>query len=170
MRQLATIEAVRATTLVATPTGAADFLARLHMEFLVDPLELELRRLVLAGEIADPVTYRHLAAEFGAAVSYLYLDPVFGVGLAAGDATDSEVGLDPVQPGLLAAAPLTEDRLLDLSADGRTSRRREGRTRATAHLALAVRRHGGAHRRGGRADPGDEGPSRTEPHCRRPSC
>ena len=120
MRQLATIEAVRATTLVATPTGAADFLARLHMEFLVDPLELELRRLVLAGEIADPVTYRHLAAEFGAAVSYLYLDPVFGVGLAAGDATDSEVGLDPVQPGLLAAAPLTEDRLLDLSeTDGR---------------------------------------------------
>jgi hypothetical protein len=120
MRLLAAIEAVRATALVATPTGAADFLARLHMEFLVDPLDLELRHLVLAGEIADPATYRHLAAEFGAAVSYLYLDPVFGTGLAAGDATDPEVGLDPVQPGLLAAAPLAEDRLLDLSAaDGR---------------------------------------------------
>ena len=120
MRLLAAIEAVRATTLVTTPTGAADFLARLHMEFLVDPLELELRRLVVVGEIADPVTYRHLASEFGAAVSYLYLDPVFGVGLASGDATDPEVGLDPVQPGLLAAAPLAEDRLLDLSAaDGR---------------------------------------------------
>lgn len=120
MRLLAAIEAVRATTLVATPTGAADFLARLHMEFLVDPLELELRRLILAGEIADPVTYRHLAAEFGAAVSYLYLDPVFGTGLAAGDAADPGAGLDPVQDGLLAAAPLAEDRLLDLTvADGR---------------------------------------------------
>jgi phenylacetate-CoA ligase len=120
MRLLAAIEAVRATALVATPTGAADFLARLHMEFLVDPLDLELRHLVLAGEIADPATYRHLAAEFGAAVWYLYVDPVFGTGLAAGDATDAEAGLDPVQPGLLAAAPFAEDRLLDLgAADGR---------------------------------------------------
>ena len=120
MRLLAAIEAVRATTLVATPTGIADFLARLHMEFLVDPLDLELRHLVLVGEIADPITYRHLATEFGATVSYLYLDPVFGTGLAAGDATDPAVGLDPAQPGLLAAAPLAEDRLLDLSApDGR---------------------------------------------------
>ena len=123
MRLLAAIEAVRATTLVATPTGAADFLARLHMEFLVDPLELELRRLVLAGEIADPITCRHLAAEFGATVSYLYLDPVFGTGLAAGDATDPAAGLDSAQPGLLAAAPLAEDRLLDLSA---ADRRPEG--------------------------------------------
>lgn len=120
MRLLAAIEAVRATTLVTTPTGAADFLARLHMEFLVDPLDLELRRLVLAGEIADHATYRHLAAEFGAPVSYLYVDPVFGTALAAGDATDPAASLDPVQPGLLAAAPLTADRLLDLGAeDGR---------------------------------------------------
>jgi hypothetical protein len=120
MRLLAAITAVRATTLVATPTGAADFLARLHMEFLVDPLDLELGRLILTGEIADAVTYRHLAAEFGAAMSYLYLDPVFGVGLAAADATEPEISLEPVQPGLLAVAPLGEDRLLDLSAaDGR---------------------------------------------------
>jgi hypothetical protein len=139
MRLLAAIEAVRATALVATPTGAADFLARLHMEFLVDPLDLELRHLVLAGEIADLATCRHLAAEFGAAVSYLYLDPVFGTGLAAGDATDPEAGLDPVQPGLLAAAPLAEDRVLDLSTvDGHPhSGRAELVLRPTWHSQFA---------------------------------
>jgi phenylacetate-CoA ligase len=50
-------------------------------------------------------------------VSYLYVDPVFGAGLAAGDAADPAVGLDPVQPGLLSAAPLAEDRLLELGAE-----------------------------------------------------
>ena len=60
----------------------ADFLARLHMEFLVDPLDLELRLLVLTGEIADARTYAHLAKEFGAEVVELFTDPVTSVPVA----------------------------------------------------------------------------------------
>ena len=45
------VETVGATTLVITPTGAMDLLARLHLEFLLDPLDLGLRTIVLTGEI-----------------------------------------------------------------------------------------------------------------------
>ena len=54
MRLLRAIRSVEPTTLVMTPCGAADLLARLHLEFLVDPQELGLRRLVVLGEIAEP--------------------------------------------------------------------------------------------------------------------
>lgn len=104
MRLLAVLRAVGATALVATPTGAMDLLARLHLEFLVDPLDLGLRRIVLTGEIASPGTARHLAAEFDAEVTELYTDPVFGLPAATGPFT-------PVRPDLLALAPLDSDEL-----------------------------------------------------------
>jgi hypothetical protein len=114
MRLLAALEAVRATVLVATPTGAADFLARLHMEFLADPLDLELRTIVLVGEISDLRTYRHLASEFGARVQQVYVDPVLGTALGSRDATDSAAPLELVRPGLVSLAPLAEDRALEV--------------------------------------------------------
>lgn len=80
-RLLAAIRAVRPTTLVVTPTGAADLLARLHLEFLVDPMELGLQRLLVVGEIVSDATLRHLASEFEAEVVQLWSDPVLGVGL-----------------------------------------------------------------------------------------
>ncbi|MFI6325974.1 hypothetical protein ACIBG8_51245 [Nonomuraea sp. NPDC050556] len=73
---------VKATTLVATPTGAMDFLARLHLEFLLDPLDLGLRHLVLTGEIATKRTMSHLANEFEAKVTEVYADPFTGAALA----------------------------------------------------------------------------------------
>lgn len=105
MRLLTVLEAVRASVLVATPTGAADFLARLHLEFLVDPLDLELRQLVLTGEISDARTYAHLAKEFGAEVVELYTDPVTTVPVAHRRPASSAV-LTETRPGLLHLLPL----------------------------------------------------------------
>ena len=108
MRLFQTLRALGATVLVATPTGAMDLLARLHLEFLVDPLDLGLRRILLTGEIASPGTHRHLAAEFDAEVVEVYTDPVRGVPVA----TARDGLLEPVRPGLLGLAPLTADTLL----------------------------------------------------------
>jgi len=109
MRLLRVLENVRASVLVATPTGAADFLARLHMEFLVDPLDLELRLLVLTGEIADARTYAHLAKEFGAEVVELWTDPVTSVPLAHRRPAEADE-LTETRPGLLHTVPATGDR------------------------------------------------------------
>lgn len=95
---------VGATVLVATPTGAADLLARLHLEFLADPLDLGLRMIVLTGEIPSPGTHAHLAAEFGARVAEVYTDPMFGVPLACDEG--------PVGEDLLGLAALDADTLL----------------------------------------------------------
>ncbi len=105
MRLLAVLRALGATALVATPTGAMDLLARLHLEFLVDPLDLGLRRIVLTGEIPSPGTARHLAAEFEAEVTELYTDPVFGLPAA----TVTGAALTPLRPDLLTLAALTHD-------------------------------------------------------------
>jgi phenylacetate-CoA ligase len=110
MRLHQALARVAATTLVITPTGAMDLLARLHLEFLVDPLDLGLRTLVLTGEIASPGCAAHLAAEFGARVVEVYTDPVFGMPLAWGDAPGEP--LAPVAEGVLGLAPLDADRSL----------------------------------------------------------
>ena len=99
MRLHRALTVVAATTLVTTPTGAADLLARLHLEFLADPLDLGLRTIVLTGEIASPGTVDHLAAEFGARVVEVYTDPVFGVPLG------EEVGLAALDDDVLLSAP-----------------------------------------------------------------
>lgn len=105
------LERVRATTLVTTPSGAMDFLARLHLEFLLDPLDLELRHILLLGEIASPDVHAQLAAEFAASVVELYADPFHGVPLATRE--PSAPALTPVREGLLGLAPLDKDALLD---------------------------------------------------------
>ncbi|MFC3999433.1 hypothetical protein ACFOVU_26210 [Nocardiopsis sediminis] len=110
MRLLRTLEAVGATALAITPTGAMDLLARLHLEFLADPLDLGLRRLLLVGEITGEATRRHLAAEFGAEVTDLFTDPLLHVAIA--HRGPGEPGFTPAAPGLLGLAPLAEDTLL----------------------------------------------------------
>jgi hypothetical protein len=105
MRLLAVLREVGATALVTTPTGAMDLLARLHLEFLVDPLDLGLRRIVLTGEIPSPGTARHLAGEFDAVVTELYTDPVFGLPAA----TVADGFLEPLRPDLLTLAALATD-------------------------------------------------------------
>ncbi|TDD11354.1 hypothetical protein E1292_05370 [Nonomuraea deserti] len=111
MRLHHALSALKATTLVSTPTGAMDFLARLHLEFLLDPLDLSLRTIVLTGEIASKRTIGHLAGEFGARVTEVLASPFGGTALAWRAAEDDP--LTPLAGGLLAPAPLTKD---DLSA------------------------------------------------------
>lgn len=109
MRLLAAIRAHAPNVWITTPTGALDFLARLYLEFNVDPMELELERILLVGEIGSPGTERRLASEFEASVSGLYCDPLFGVALAcAPDGAWTTPGDDA-----LALAPLERDEPLD---------------------------------------------------------
>ncbi|GAA4626203.1 hypothetical protein GCM10023196_033450 [Actinoallomurus vinaceus] len=105
------LEAVRATTLIATPTGAMDLLARLHLEFLLDPLDLGLRHILLTGEMPSPGAYGQLASEFEAEVGELYADPFFGLPTAYRSARDT--AYTPAREGLLGVAPLGKDVLLE---------------------------------------------------------
>jgi phenylacetate-CoA ligase len=82
MRLLAVLRALRPRVWMTTPQGALDLLARLYLEFNVDPMELELERIVLVGEIASAGAHRRLADEFEADVADLYCDPFFGAALA----------------------------------------------------------------------------------------
>lgn len=107
MRLYHALSALRATTLVATPTGAMDFLARLHLEFLLDPLDLGLRNIVLTGEIASKRTLGHLAGEFAARVTEVYSSPFGGTALAWRAAEDDP--LTPLADGVLDLAALTKD-------------------------------------------------------------
>ncbi|WP_052424350.1 hypothetical protein [Nonomuraea candida] len=109
MRLHHALTALKATTLVATPTGAMDFLSRLHLEFLLDPLDLGLRSIVLTGEIAARRTLGHLAGEFGARVTEVLASP-FGGGALAWRAAEDEP-LRPLAEGLLGLAALGKDEL-----------------------------------------------------------
>ncbi|RJL26582.1 hypothetical protein [Bailinhaonella thermotolerans] len=101
------LEAMRANTLVITPTGAMDFLARLHLEFLLDPLDLGLRTIIVTGEIASRRTLAHLASEFEARVVEAYSCPFTGVPLAWRDAEDAP--LTPFAADRLGLAALGKD-------------------------------------------------------------
>ncbi|GAB3673993.1 hypothetical protein GCM10027589_43950 [Actinocorallia lasiicapitis] len=101
------LEQTRADVLITTPSGAMDFLARLHLEFLLDPLDLELKRIFLVGEIPTQNWVRQLETEFEAKVVQLFADPFFGVPVAYGPS------LTPVRDGLLAVAPLDKDATVD---------------------------------------------------------
>ncbi|MEZ0072365.1 hypothetical protein [Planotetraspora sp. GP83] len=100
---------VGATTLVITPTGAMDFLARLHLEFLLDPLDLGLRHIVLTGEIASRGTPGQLAGEFDASVSEILASPFSGAAL--GWRASETAPLTP--SGSLRLASLDKDEIFD---------------------------------------------------------
>lgn len=105
MRTLATMRTLRPDVWVATPTGALDFLARLYLEFNVDPVELELGQILVVGEIPSPGTERRLADEFEAQVTNLYCDPIFSAVWAHGsDGRWSTIGSEG-----LALAELESD-------------------------------------------------------------
>ncbi|MDP9861176.1 MULTISPECIES: hypothetical protein [Streptosporangium] len=104
------LESLRATTLVITPTGAMDLLARLHLEFLLDPLDLGLRHIILTGEIASRRTMPHLAAEFEAEVTEVYCSPFTAVPL--GWRSSETAPLTLFAPGSAGLAPLDRDELL----------------------------------------------------------
>lgn len=103
------LSVLKATTLVATPTGAMDFLARLHLEFLLDPLDLGLRHIVLTGEIATKRTMAHLANEFEAKVTEVYSSPFNGGALAWRAKEDAP--LTPLAP--LRLASLQKDEFVE---------------------------------------------------------
>ncbi|MEU8272434.1 hypothetical protein AB0B89_35445 [Sphaerisporangium sp. NPDC049002] len=107
MRLHHALRSLGATTLVTTPTGAMDFLARLHLEFLLDPLDLGLRHLVLTGEIASRGTLGHLAGEFEVSVTEVYANPYSGGALAWRDSDTAP--LTPLAGGLLGLASLDKD-------------------------------------------------------------
>ena len=111
MRLHAALEAMGATVLVATPCGAADLLARLHLEFQSDPLDLELRRILLAGEVAPDTVRRRLAGEFGAEVGDLFVDPLLQVPVA--HRPFGAEGFEPASPGMIGLAPLDADAVYD---------------------------------------------------------
>jgi phenylacetate-CoA ligase len=115
LRLQTALEKVRATTLITTPSGAMDFLARLHLEFLLDPLDLGLKRIFLIGEVASASVYRQLASEFEASVVELFADPFLGVPIAHRKA--SAQVLTPVRNGLLGLAALDSD-TADAPAEG----------------------------------------------------
>ncbi|MEU4831896.1 hypothetical protein [Streptosporangium sp. NPDC023615] len=104
------LESLAATTLVITPTGAMDLLARLHLEFLLDPLDLGLRHVVLTGEIASRRTMSHLATEFGARVTEVHCSPFTAAPL--GWRSSEEEPLTLLVPGSVALAPPDKDELL----------------------------------------------------------
>jgi len=115
LRLLSTIRALKPNVLVTTPCGAADFLARLYMEFNVDPVELELAKIVLVGEIASPGLRKRLSKEFEAELLEVYTDPVFGAALAARRNGGSWTLQDP---GTLALAALDRDEITAEGLDG----------------------------------------------------
>ncbi|WP_084959141.1 hypothetical protein [Thermoactinospora rubra] len=102
---------LRATTLVATPTGAMDFLARLHLEFLLDPLDLGLRHIVVTGEIASRGTLGHLASEFDAQVTEVFAGPFTGGALAWRRAEEEPFA--PLAEGVLGLGALDKDEAVE---------------------------------------------------------
>ena len=114
MRTLAAVRALRPEVWITTPTGALDFLARLYLEFNVDPIELELARIFIVGEIPSPGTSRRLAAEFEAELSGLYCDPIVGGLWAHGRDGKWQIA----EPGVLGRAARARDVLEEASGVG----------------------------------------------------
>jgi len=114
MRLLAAIRSLKPNVLIITPCGAADFLARLYMEFNVDPVELGIERIVIGGEVATGGLRKRLAREFEAEVAELYFDPFFGLPLAVRcggpwEAVNGTVALAAVGSDELLSEDLADD-------------------------------------------------------------
>jgi phenylacetate-CoA ligase len=99
--------------LITTPCGAADLLARIFIEFGLQPEDLGLRRILVGGEIPSPGTLRQLGDEFDCDVRPLLLDPFTGAALGQG--LD---GFDLTDAGLVAVAALDRDELASQGDEG----------------------------------------------------
>jgi hypothetical protein len=108
LRLLHTVKTFKPTVWVTTPCAALDFLARLYMEFNVDPFELGIEHIVLVGEVASAGAHKRLADEFESVVTDLYCEPIFGAALGV----RTKEGMQSGEAGLLALASLTEDTIL----------------------------------------------------------
>jgi phenylacetate-CoA ligase len=112
-RVIRALRSLRATTLITTPCGAADLLARIFIEFGLQPEDLGLERILVGGEIPSPGTLRQIGDEFDCDVRRLLLDPFTGAALAQGvdqfELTDT---------GLVACAVLDRDDLAPVGAGG----------------------------------------------------
>jgi phenylacetate-CoA ligase len=115
LRLLASVRELRPRVWVTTPSGALDFLARLYLEFNVDPMELEIEHIVVVGEIASPGTFRRLAEEFESEVTGLYCDPFYGCALAHASGAKWQVD----QPDVLFLASLGADEAVERNATQR---------------------------------------------------
>ncbi|HEX4506370.1 MAG TPA: hypothetical protein VH722_11620 [Alphaproteobacteria bacterium] len=150
LRLLTTIRTLKPNTLVITPCGAADLLARLYLEFNIDPVELELTKIVLVGEIASPGLRKRLGKEFEADVSELYCDPVFGAALAARAGSTWEAA----DPETLKIAPIAP----------RPSGEREGPAQREGEGAASIASpSGGKSPNGDTPSPGAQGRSDLSP-------
>ena len=109
-RVICALRSLRATTLVTTPCGALDLLARIFIEFGLQPEDLGLRRILVGGEIPTPGALGQLGDEFDCDVRQLLLDPFTGAALAQG-----ADGFEGVDGDVAARAFLDRD---ELAADG----------------------------------------------------
>ncbi len=109
MRLLSTLRSLKPNVLIMTSCGAMDFLARLYIEFNVDPEELGITHIVLVGEIPSEGACQRISREFSCQVSQLYCDPFFGVALAIQQNGQWQEG----EPGIIRLAPLTENKKFD---------------------------------------------------------
>ena len=107
------LRSLRATTLITTPCGASDLLARIFIEFGLQPEDLALRRILVGGEIPSPGTLRQLGDEFDCEVGRLLLDPFTGAALAHG-----RDQLEITEVDAVARALLDRDELAPADASG----------------------------------------------------
>jgi len=112
-RVIRALRSLRATTLITTPCGAADLLARIFIEFGLQPEDLGLRRVLVGGEIPSPGTLRQLGDEFDCDIQRLLLDPFTGAALAQGIDRFEVTATD-----LVACAVLDRDELASGGVDG----------------------------------------------------
>lgn len=110
LRLRSLIEKTRANVLITTPSGASDLIARLHLEFLADPLDLELRLVIVVGEIADGKTFSYIAREFGARVVEVLADPVFSTAVGHRH-TQGDTSWKATRAGGIVLAAPESDRL-----------------------------------------------------------
>lgn len=121
MRLLSTIKSLRPTVLVATPCGVLDFLARLYMEFNVDPTELDIEKVILVGEVASPGAVQRTTSEFETQVTELYCDPFFGAALAWRKSGEWKTA----SPDCLWSAPVAENKAEPLDLNRASDQPRE---------------------------------------------
>lgn len=101
-----TIDAISADVLITNATTAWR-MARAIRWTGRDPADLQLRLLVLTGEIVRRSDLNRLGTTFHANVVETWSDPLFGVALAVGEAGPDYSRFTVVRPGILDTTPVT---------------------------------------------------------------